>query len=171
MWHLNKIWHGISFQEKKCGSIWPHTFFTSYALVQFCIFWQQYPKCCDWYFNDLLTPSLPILTQMNDSDRSFPSLKIVSLSVSTELILSFALDSQHHLRYELFKLMPLVVAWLLLLFIIYTVLLLFVRLQRKSDPWPWGASVLLMSKHRRGVKQEPEVRGGDVCGKGECECR
>lgn len=68
--------------------MWPHTFLTSLCTIRVLYFLeQQYPKCCDWYFNDVLTPSLQILTQMKDSDQSFPNLKLVSLSVSTELML------------------------------------------------------------------------------------
>lgn len=81
----NLAWNIISKEESAC--MWSHAFLTSYALLQFYIFWQQYPKCCDWYFNNVLTSSLQILTQMSDSDQSFPNLKLVSLSVSTELML------------------------------------------------------------------------------------
>lgn len=76
-----------------------------------------------------------------------------------------------HLWYELLKLMLLVTEWLLLIFIIYTLLLLFVRLWRKYRSLTlrgpqcccWGSTGEVSNE---GLKWGES----DVCGEDECEC-
>lgn len=106
-------------------------------------------------------PSLQILTQMNDSDQSFPTLKLVSLSASTELMLRSCSGLWTPLMVWVVKADATcygITCCCYLLFILCCCCL--GGFEENADPWPWGALMLLMRECRRGVKWEPEVRGG-----------
>lgn len=126
-------------------------------------FWHRYPKWCDWYFNDDLTPSLQELTQTNDSDQTLPSLKLVSLSASTELMLRSCSGLSTPLMIWVVK------ADAYLLYYHCSCCLLFTQCScclwgftENTDPWPCEAPKLMLEECRRDVKQKPEVSGGVV---------
>lgn len=153
------------------GCKWPHTFLASYALLQFCIFWQQYPKCCDRNFNDVLTLSLQILTQMNDSDQSFPSLKLVSLSASTELTLRSRSGLSTPLMVWIVKAdatcYRITVAVIYYLFSAIVVCEASKKIQSpdlEGPPCCWWGSVGEVSN------ESLKWGEGNICGKDKCEC-
>lgn len=170
---LQKIsaWNIISREE-----VW--VYMTSYISYLLCIitvlyFWQQYPKCYDWYFNDVLTPSIQILTQMNDSDQSFPSLKLVSLSVSTELMLRSCSGLSTPLMAWVVKAdATCVIEWLLLFFFFYLYSAAVACeaskkiqiLDLEGPQYCWWGSI------GEGSNKSLKWGEGDVCGKDECEC-
>jgi len=126
-------------------------------------FWHQYHRC-DWYFNGDLTPSLQIFTQTNDSDQLFPSLKLLSLSASTELMLRSCSGLSTPLMVQVVKADACLLCYhscCYLLFIqCYCCLWNFTE---NTGPWPWGAPTLLSIECRRGVKRKPWSEGrGDT---------